>query len=274
MDKEGLITDERMKLEGKKGEKEKLLDDRHKDYAKNHPKMYYDPKTEKNDLLSAVKDVKPNAIIGVSTVGGAFTHQVIESMKANNRKKPIIFALSNPDTSSECKAEDAYKLTNGNVLFASGSPFPPVTLTIGGKKKTFYPSQGNNAYIFPGVALGVILFQVATISNELFLIAAEEVAKNVGKENLREGRLYPKIPEIPELSIKIAIAIAKKCYADGTAKLFPRPEEQYLEPFIRSQMYSVEYENILGESYTWPTKDMVAGFPSHFVPGSEMVVDG
>lgn len=93
-------------------------------------------------------------------------------------------------------------------MFASGSPFPNVELG----NRVYKPGQGNNAYIFPGVALGAILFHISNITDELFLMAARKVADSVTEKNLSEGCIYPKLKEIREISIKIAVEIAEKCY--------------------------------------------------------------
>ena len=119
------------------------------------------------DFLSAVKAVKPTAIIGVSTIAKAFNKDVIETMAALNAR-PIIFALSNPTSKAECSAEEAYSWSKGKAIYASGSPFP--TFVLNGV--THVPGQGNNSYIFPGVGLGVIASQATRVTNEMFSIAA------------------------------------------------------------------------------------------------------
>ena len=104
-----------------------------------------------DDFLTAIRTLKPTAIIGVAAVGGTFTPEVLQKMAELN-ERPIVFALSNPTSKAECTAEEAYRQTGGRALFACGSPFDPVKLD----GKTFVPRQGNNSYIFPGVGLGAI----------------------------------------------------------------------------------------------------------------------
>ncbi|HZE20652.1 MAG TPA: NAD-dependent malic enzyme, partial [Desulfobaccales bacterium] len=104
-----------------------------------------------NDLAATVEALKPTGLIGVSGKHGLFTRQVLEAMGRVN-ERPMIFSLSNPTSKSECTAEEAYMATEGRAIFASGSPFDPVTVG----NKTLVPAQGNNVYIFPGMGLGVI----------------------------------------------------------------------------------------------------------------------
>uniref|UniRef100_A0A183C2X5 Malic enzyme n=1 Tax=Globodera pallida TaxID=36090 RepID=A0A183C2X5_GLOPA len=235
MDVGGLITKQR-----------KNIENRHVPFAKDLP--------DTHNLLEVVQSVRPGALIGASTVRGAFTDDVIRTMAEFNAR-PIIFALSNPTSKAECLAEDAYRVTHGTVLFASGSPFKNVEL----HGRVYKPGQGNNAYIFPGIALGVILFKVSTIDNKLFLMAARMVAESVTEKSLAEGRVFPRLKEIREISIKIAMKIAEESYRDGTAKLYPEPTDK--EMFIRSQIYSVEYGELINRTYNWPSHDMKHGFP-------------
>lgn len=120
------------------------------------------------DLLNAVDQIKPTALIGATGVAGIFTSEVLRKM-ADFNERPLIFALSNPTAKAECTAEQAYTNTDGRCLFSSGSPFGPVEY----KSKTYYPGQGNNSYIFPGIALATIVCSSRHIDEEAFLIAAE-----------------------------------------------------------------------------------------------------
>ncbi|XP_053566461.1 NADP-dependent malic enzyme [Bombina bombina] len=205
---------------------------------------------EMKHLEDVVKNIKPSALIGVAAIGGAFTEQIIKDMASFN-KRPIIFALSNPTSKAECTAEQCYRLTEGRGIFASGSPFDPVTLSDG---RTMYPGQGNNSYVFPGVALGVIACGVRHISDEIFLTTAEVIAQQVSDEHLEQGRLYPPLQTIQEVSVKLAVKIVENAYKDNTASVFPEPEDK--EAFVRSQLYSTDYDQFLMDSYSWPEEAM------------------
>ncbi|VDO59884.1 unnamed protein product [Heligmosomoides polygyrus] len=190
---------------------------------------------ETASLLEVVKMVKPNALLGLSTVSGAFTPEILREMARIN-PRPIVFALSNPTSKAECTAEDAYQYTNGAVLFASGSPFENVELN----GKIYKPGQGNNSYIFPGVALAAVLFEAKHIPDKAFLIAARRCAAMVTEKSLNEySRLYPRLKDIRELSVQIALD----------------------EMFIRQKIYNYEYEPLINDLYDWPEKDTRQGFP-------------
>jgi malate dehydrogenase (oxaloacetate-decarboxylating)(NADP+) len=185
------------------------------------------------DFLTAIRTLKPTAIIGVAAVGGAFTPEVLEAMAAIN-ERPIVFALSNPTSKAECSAEEAYRHTGGRALFACGSPYDPVELD----GKTFVPRQGNNSYIFPGVGLGAIACGARLVTDEMFMAAAHTLAYLVNKDDIEQGSLYPALPRIREVSAHIAASVAEVAYKRGLATA-PKPND--LMAFVQSQMYDPHY---------------------------------
>jgi malate dehydrogenase (oxaloacetate-decarboxylating)(NADP+) len=186
-----------------------------------------------DDFPTAIRALKPTAIIGVAAVGGTFTRAVLESMAQINQR-PIVFALSNPTSKSECTAEEAYRYTAARALFACGSPYPPVNLD----GMTFVTRQGNNSYIFPGVGLGAIASGAKRIIDEMFMGAALALAKLVTEADLAQGSLYPELPRIREVSAHIAAAVAEVAYRRGLATGAP-PND--LLSHVKSHMYQPRY---------------------------------
>jgi len=185
------------------------------------------------DFLSAVKSLRPTVIIGVSGQPNTFTQAVLEAMASYN-KRPIVFAMSNPTSKAECTAEEAYTWTDGRAIFASGSPFAPVTF----KGETYVPGQANNAYAFPGIGLGVIACEAMSVTDEMFSVAAKALANAVSEDDLAQGRIYPSLTKIKEVSAAIATAVAEVAYSQGLARK-PKPDD--LSAYIEFQMYEPEY---------------------------------
>ena len=186
------------------------------------------------DLLPVVEAIKPTAIIGASGQPKTFTPEILQAMAKLN-ERPIVFALSNPTSQSECTAQDAYRFTNKRAVFASGSPFPAVTID----DQTFMPGQANNVYIFPGVGLGVMASESTRVTDEMFATAAKCVDEKVSKEDFEQGRIFPSLSRIREVSLHIAIAVAKVVF---TRKLTAMEEPSDLPGFIKSKMYDPVYQ--------------------------------
>jgi len=186
------------------------------------------------NLLEAVEQLKPQCLIGVSAVPKTFTKEVCEAMASIN-ERPVIMALSNPTSQAECSAEEAYTWTDGKCIFASGSPFDPVE--YGGQ--TFSPGQGNNAYVFPGIGLGLNVSRAVTVTDEMMIIAARELADLTTEADLEMGCVYPPFNTIRQCSHRIACAVASNAYERGLATALPMPGN--LEEYVQSQMYQPAY---------------------------------
>lgn len=221
-----------------------VVNDRPKGGITKEKALYAHDHIPVDTLSEAIDVVKPTMLIGASAQGGAFTPEVLQKMAENN-KKPVIFALSNPTSKAECTAEEAYKNTNGSVYFASGSPFAPVKY----KGKTFYPGQGNNAYVFPGVALGIISAGAMTIPDGIFLRAALKLASLVTDSDLERGCLFPPMSKIREVSYYIAEEVMDYSYEYNLA-CHPRPT-CYTE-YLQSQCYDLSYPKSVPVVYQYP----------------------
>jgi malate dehydrogenase (oxaloacetate-decarboxylating)(NADP+) len=184
-------------------------------------------------LLAAVEALKPTMLIGVSGMPSAFVEPVVRAMARLN-PSPVIFALSNPTSKAECTAEQAYTWSDGRAVFASGSPFPAFEF----KGRTYLPGQGNNAYIFPGVGLGIIASQAQRVTEEMFSVAANVLASLVTGEDLAVGRVYPDLQRIREVSAAIACAVAQVAFRRGLTRMLC-PED--LPAHVQAQMYDPTY---------------------------------
>lgn len=202
-----------------------------------HKQRYAHPHEEMDDFHEAVKALRPTAIMGASGQPGSFSEEILRTM-ADINERPIVFALSNPTSKAECTAEEAYTYTDGRAVFASGSPFAPVKY----KGKTFIPGQGNNAYIFPGVGLGVIASRSERVTEEMFFVAAKTVASLVDDDDIFHGRTYPPFDKIGEVSLDIAVEVATLAWDQGLARA-SRPEN--IRSYIKGLRYDPDYHEYL-----------------------------
>lgn len=235
-DAEGLICSERSGT----------LDPDHEIFAHDLPYT--------KDFAEAVRLVKPTAIIGVAGAGPLFTQEVLEEMaKINDR--PIIFALSNPTSKAECTAEDAYKYTDGRCVYATGSPQQPVEINYGPYEgNTWHPGQGNNVYIFPGVAMAAVLSGVRLIPSKAFLVAARTVAKSVTDEEIQRGQVYPDLVRIRDVSVDVTADVMDYIYSapasESLASFLPEPANK--REYVRQHCYDTDYAKLTPSIWRWP----------------------
>ena len=197
-----------------------------------HKVRYAHRHAQVKDLSAAITALKPTCLIGVSGQPRTFTSQILTQMAELNRR-PIIFALSNPTSKAECTAEEAYAATGGRAVFASGSPFAPVACS----GQTLSPGQCNNAYIFPGLGLGILASSATRVSDQMFIVAARTLAQQVSTADLACGRIFPALPRIRQVSAEIAFAVAELAFASGLAGI-PRPAD------LRAHIAACVYEPV------------------------------
>src|ERR1700752_2416705 len=161
-----------------------LLEASRKDLV-DFQKPYAHQHAPTRDFVAAIESIKPTTIIGVSTIGGAFTQRVVEAMSRIN-DRPVILALSNPTEHAECTPEQAYTWSKGKAIYAAGVQFSPVHY----QGQTFLPGQANNFYIFPAVGMAIFATEAKRVSDAMFIEAAQAVADQVPADLMNHGRLY------------------------------------------------------------------------------------
>jgi malate dehydrogenase (oxaloacetate-decarboxylating)(NADP+) len=189
------------------------------------------------DFVQAIESVKPTAIIGVSTVGKAFSRQVVEAMARIN-PRPIVFALSNPTDKAECTPQEAYGWSDGRALYAAGVQFPSVAID----GKTYLPSQANNLYVFPAVGMAIYATRAKRVTDEMFVVAARAIAEQVTDRQLEEGMLYPPQSNILDTELRTAAKVAGVVFERGLARV-DRPVD--VAELIRRHAYAPTYRNLL-----------------------------
>eukprot|EP00743_Colponemidia_sp_Colp-15_P002343 GILK01002540.1.p1 GENE.GILK01002540.1~~GILK01002540.1.p1 ORF type:complete len:563 (+),score=89.48 GILK01002540.1:90-1778(+) len=205
-----------------------------------HKRKYAQDTQFMSDLTEIIRTHKPHALVGVSAQPGVFTQSAIEAIAACHHN-PIIFALSNPTSKAECTAEQAYRWTEGRAIFASGSPFDAFTLGT----RTFVPGQGNNAYIFPGLGLGILATGAMHVTDEMFYLAAKTLSTFVTDAGLETHCVYPPLNEIRNVSLHIAVAVAEAVFQHGLATV-PKPKD--LVAHVKKHVFSPEYASFADQA--------------------------
>uniref|UniRef100_A0A7N0SZL0 Malic enzyme n=1 Tax=Kalanchoe fedtschenkoi TaxID=63787 RepID=A0A7N0SZL0_KALFE len=239
LDKDGLITKER-----------KNLDPAAAPFAKGPGET--EGLQEGASLLEVVRKIKPHVLLGLSGVGGIFNEEVLRAMRDSDSTRPAIFAMSNPTTNAECTAEDAFKYSGENIVFASGSPFKNVDLENG---KTGHVNQANNMYLFPGIGLGTLMAGARIISDGMLHAAAECLASYMREEEVEQGILYPCIDSIRDVTAEVGAAVVRAAVAEelaeghgevGPVQLLHMSKEETLE-YVRQNMWFPIYSPVVHE---------------------------
>uniref|UniRef100_A0A7S1W7V0 Malic enzyme n=2 Tax=Neobodo designis TaxID=312471 RepID=A0A7S1W7V0_NEODS len=186
---------------------------------------------------------EPNCLLGLTGVGGIFTESVITKF-GKYAPRPIIMPMSNPTSNAECTAEQAYHWTEGRAIVATGSPFAPVEY----KGKTLVPSQCNNMYVFPGIGLAGSVGGTQRFTDQMFYSAAQASTACISDEEIDQGRVFPHVRKIRQVSHDVAVAVLK----EGQAQLLnPKINKHHLregwDALVSRKMYYPQYVPLYSE---------------------------
>ena len=184
-------------------------------------------------LADVVANARPTVLIGTSGQPGAFSEAVVRGM-AQHVRRPVIFPLSNPTVRAEATPQDLDAWTQGCAVIGTGSPFPPLKRN----GKSFRVDQTNNAYVYPGIGLGVIVADARRLSEGMFLAAARTIAESSPAASDPNGNLLASLVDIRKLSLHVAFAVAKQAQAEGLADPL---SDEVLAAALRAKMWEPLY---------------------------------
>jgi malic enzyme len=175
--------------------------------------------TNPRDLLAVVRALRPTTLIGASGAPGLFSEAVVREM-ARHVERPLIFPLSNPTASAEATPLDLLRWTDGRAIVATGSPFGSVDWN----GRTVRIGQGNNVFVFPGVGLGALVAEALEVTDTMFAAAAETLAAHVSEADLAAGLVFPPMPELRRVAVKVAEAVVREARERGLGRPFSDAE--------------------------------------------------
>src|SRR6202051_1203531 len=184
-------------------------------------------------LADVIGNIDATILIGLSTVGGAFSEPIVREM-ARKVQRPIIFPLSNPTDKSEAKADDLIGWTDGRALVATGSPFAPVS--YGGR--TIPIAQGTKVFVFPAMGLGVVASGATRVTDTMMLAAARTLGGNSPALKDSFASLLPPLTDIRRVAAEIAIAVGIEAQKDGVA---PKLAEDELRRRVTAAHWTPAY---------------------------------
>mmetsp|Transcript_33026 Transcript_33026/g.105205 ORF Transcript_33026/g.105205 Transcript_33026/m.105205 type:complete len:266 (-) Transcript_33026:80-877(-) len=207
-----------------------------------------DEDLEGMSLVDVVKKSQATAIVGLSGQGGLFTRAVLQALAGvRGTHRPIVFPMSNPTISSECTFKEAVEYTNGRCVFGSGSPYEPIQH----KGTTWAPSQANNSYIFPGLALGARVGEAKRVTDGMLMAAAEALNDLLSEEDKEGGMCFPPLDNIRDISKHIATMVIMQGAKDGVLKnkalkdTLERKGYDGVKSYVSDRMYVPVYEPLV-----------------------------
>jgi malate dehydrogenase (oxaloacetate-decarboxylating)(NADP+) len=192
-------------------------------------------------MMEVIHSFKPTVLLGLSAQPNVFTEEIVRAV-ASYAKRPIVMPMSNPTSKAECTAEQAYQWSDGRAIVATGSPFAPVMFN--GKK--LIPSQCNNMYIFPGLGLAASVAGMTRITDEMLYQASLACSLSTSQDDINEGRTFPDVKRIRDVSHKVACAVIEEGIRAGlTTKITQKHIDEGIASLVSRKMYDPKYVPLL-----------------------------
>lgn len=194
-------------------------------------------------MLEVIETFKPRCLLGLAAQGPLFTEEMLAAM-CSYTDKPIVMPMSNPTAKAECTPEQAYRWTAGRAVVATGSPFASVTID----GTTYTPSQCNNMYVFPGIGLAAALSGTSKITDKMLYAAAVACADSMNDDERSEGRTFPALERIRDVSHAVACAVIEEGFQANLVTKLRQDEfrtKASLETFVRNNMWLPEYRPLV-----------------------------
>lgn len=210
-------------------------------YAKKDSQFEDMKEDGKVDLLSVIKSVKPEVLIGCSAQHGSFTEQIIKEMY-KHQERPIVLPLSNPTRLLEAVPSDINTWTEGKALIATGSPFRPVSHN----GKEYIIGESNNALVFPGIGYGTVLARAKRLSDTMIIAAVNALATRSLAQNDPDQALLPDMKDVRETSTYVAAAVIKAAVEESLATHddIPKGDDEELRQWVIKHMWKPEYRTL------------------------------
>ncbi len=184
-------------------------------------------------LMDVIRNAEATVLIGVTAKRGLFDERMLKQV-AQNTDRPVVLALSNPTTKSECTPEEVMKATGGRGLIATGSPFPPVKVA----DREIGIAQCNNVFIFPGMGLGALVAKASKVTDQMFTAASKALSGLVTPDQAERGYLLPETRDIRKVSFEVALAVAKEARDAGLGRLL---DDEQLARVIRKAQWEPHF---------------------------------
>ena len=144
-----------------------------------------------------------------------------------------VVAASKPGPNT-IKKEWIKTMATDSIIFACANPIPEIWpwdaqeagARIVATGRSDFPNQVNNSLGFPGIFRGVLDVKAKTITDDMCIAAAQELANYAEERGMSEKDILPRMDEW-EVFPKEAVACALKSIEQGVARVKPSRQELY-----------------------------------------------